>query len=309
MKQTILGANGTIGKLLAKELSQYTQNIRLVSRNPVKINESDELFPADLTDVNLVDKAIEGSAIVYLVVGFDYNLKTWQNNWPKLMKATIESCIKHQAKLVFFDNVYMYDKSAIPNLTENSPINPSSKKGLVRRDIAEMLLKAVETGGINALIARAPDFYGPENQNSFLIQVVYNNLIKGKNANWFVNGNKKHSFIYTPDAAKATALLGNTPDSYNQVWHLPCDDHTLNAQEWVDLFNREMNTNKKLSVLPMFLIKILGIFIPFMREMPEMMYQYNQDYFFDSTKFKKRFSFTPTSYQKGVKQIVNSKTD
>jgi len=309
MKQTILGANGTIGKLLAKELSQYTQNIRLVSRNPVKINESDELFPADLTDVNLVDKAIEGSAIVYLVVGFDYNLKTWQNNWPKLMKATIESCIKHQAKLVFFDNVYMYDKSAIPNLTENSPINPSSKKGLVRRDIAEMILKAVETGGINALIARAPDFYGPENQNSFLIQVVYNNLIKGKNANWFVNGNKKHSFIYTPDAAKATALLGNTPDSYNQVWHLPCDDHTLNAQEWVDLFNREMNTNKKLSVLPMFLIKILGIFIPFMREMPEMMYQYNQDYFFDSTKFKKRFSFTPTSYQKGVKQIVNSKTD
>ena len=309
MKQTILGANGTIGKLLAKELSQYTQNIRLVSRNPVKINESDELFPADLTDVNLVDKAIEGSAIVYLVVGFDYNLKTWQNNWPKLMKATIESCIKHQAKLVFFDNVYMYDKSAIPNLTENSPINPSSKKGLVRRDIAEMILKAVETGGINALIARAPDFYGPENQNSFLIQVVYNNLIKGKNANWFVNGNKKHSFIYTPDAAKATALLGNTPDSYNQVWHLPCDDHTLNAQGWVDLFNREMNTNKKLSVLPMFLIKILGIFIPFMREMPEMMYQYNQDYFFDSTKFKKRFSFTPTSYQKGVKQIVNSKTD
>jgi nucleoside-diphosphate-sugar epimerase len=309
MKQTILGANGTIGKLLAKELSQYTQNIRLVSRNPVKINESDELFSADLTDVNLVDKAIEGSAIVYLVVGFDYNLKTWQNNWPKLMKATIESCIKHQAKLVFFDNVYMYDKSAIPNLTENSPINPSSKKGLVRRDIAEMILKAVETGGINALIARAPDFYGPGNQNSFLIQVVYNNLIKGKNANWFVNGNKKHSFIYTPDAAKATALLGNTPDSYNQVWHLPCDDHTLNAQEWVDLFNREMNTNKKLSVLPMFLIKILGIFIPFMREMPEMMYQYNQDYFFDSTKFKKRFSFTPTSYQKGVKQIVNSKTD
>jgi len=309
MKQTILGANGTIGKLLAKELSQYTQNIRLVSRNPVKINESDELFPADLTDANLVDKAIEGSAIVYLVIGFEYNIKAWQNNWPKLMKATIESCIKHQAKLVFFDNVYMYDKSAIPNLTEDSPINPSSKKGLVRRDIAEMLLKAVEEGNINALIARAPDFYGSENQNSFLIQVVYNNLIKGKNANWFVNGNKKHSFIYTPDAAKATALLGNTPDSYNQVWHLPCDDHTLNAQEWVDLFNKEMNTNKKLSVLPMFLIKILGIFIPFMREMPEMMYQYNQDYFFDSTKFKKRFNFTPTSYQTGVKQIVNSKTN
>lgn len=171
-----------------------------------------------------------------------------------------------------------------------------------------MLLKAVEEKKINALIARAPDFYGPDNQNSFLIQVVYTNLLKGKNANWFINGNKKHSFIYTPDAAKACAILGNTPDSYNQVWHLPCDDHTLNAQEWLDLFNK-VNTNKKLSVLPMFLIKILGIFIPFMREMPEMMYQYDQDYFFDSSKFKKRFNFTPTSYQTGVNQFVNHKTD
>ena len=306
MKQTILGANGTIGKLLAKELLHYTQDIRLVSRNPRKINESDEIFPADLTDIDMVDKAIEGSDIVYLVVGFDYNLKSWQNNWPKLMKATIESCIRHRAKLVFFDNVYMYDKSAIPNMTEDSPINPPSKKGQVRKEIAVMLLNALTEKKLDALIARAPDFYGPDNQNSFLIQVVYNNLLKGKNANWFIDGKKRHSFIYTPDAAKATAILGNTPDAYNQVWHLPTDDHSLCGKEWLDLFNQEMKTDKKLSILPMFLIRILGVFMPFMREMPEMMYQYDQDYFFDSSKFKKRFNFTPTSYQSGVKQIVNS---
>lgn len=306
MKQTILGANGTIGKLLAKELLNYTTDIRLVSRNPLKINETDELFPADLTDNELVDKAIAGSAIVYLVIGFDYKLKVWQQNWPKLMKACIESCIKHQAKLVFFDNVYMYDRSAIPHMTEESPVNPPSKKGQVRKEIAEMLLNAVAEKKLNALIARAPDFYGPENQNSFLIQVVYNNLIKGKNANWFIDATKKHSFIYTPDAAKATAILGNTPDAYNQVWHLPTDDQTLNGKEWLDLFNKEMKTHKKLSVIPMFLIKILGIFMPFMREMPEMMYQYDQDYFFDSSNFNKRFNFKPTSYQEGVKQIVNA---
>lgn len=306
MKQTILGANGTIGKLLAKELLNYTTDIRLVSRNPLKINETDELFPADLTDNEAVDKAIAGSAIVYLVIGFDYKLKVWQQNWPKLMKACIESCIKHQAKLVFFDNVYMYDRSAIPHMTEESPVNPPSKKGQVRKEIAEMLLKAVAEKKLEALIARAPDFYGPENQNSYLIQVVYNNLIKGKNANWFIDAIKKHSFIYTPDAAKATAILGNTPDAYNQVWHLPTDDQTLNGKEWLDLFNKEMKTHKKLSVIPMFLIKILGIFMPFMREMPEMMYQYDQDYFFDSSNFNKRFNFKPTSYQEGVKQIVNA---
>src|SRR5665647_1957843 len=105
--QTILGANGTIGSVLAKELTAYTNKIRLVSRNPRKVNDTDELFPADLSDPAQVEKAIAGSEIVYLVVGFDYNINVWREKWPKLIQATIDACIQHNAKLVFFDNVYM----------------------------------------------------------------------------------------------------------------------------------------------------------------------------------------------------------
>src|SRR5579863_812205 len=113
--QTILGANGAIGIELAKALKTYTDKIRLVSRNPKKVNESDELFAADLTDADQVDKAIAGSEVVYLTIGFEYTLKVWQKNWPKLMSDTLASCKKYKSKLVFFDNVYMYDKSAIPH--------------------------------------------------------------------------------------------------------------------------------------------------------------------------------------------------
>src|ERR1039458_8033373 len=86
MRQTILGANGTIGKELARELKNYTTQIRLVSRNPKKVTETDELFPADLSDIKVVEKVIEGSGLVYLVVGFDYSIKVWRDKWPKLMK-------------------------------------------------------------------------------------------------------------------------------------------------------------------------------------------------------------------------------
>ena len=302
--QTILGANGTIGTVLAKELKQYTSNIRLVSRNPKKVNDTDELFPADLTDPLQVEKAVAGSEIVYLVVGLEYSLKVWQDKWPKLMRATIDACMKHNAKLVFFDNIYLYDAAAVGHLTEDSTINPPSKKGLVRKEIAEHLMNAVKEGKITALIARAPDFYGPKNENSFLIEVVYKNLKKGKSPNWFIDVNKKHSFIYTPDAAKATAILGNTPDAYNQVWHLPTDKNTLTGNEIIALFNQEMHTKKKAMVLPMFMLKFLGLLMPFMREMPEMMYQYDHDYFFNSSKFEKRFNFKPTTYQEGIKRIV-----
>jgi nucleoside-diphosphate-sugar epimerase len=305
MRQTILGANGTIGKVLAMELKNYTTQIRLVGRNPKKVNETDELFPADLSDTKMVEKAIEGSGLVYLVVGFDYNLKVWRDKWPKLMKATIHACIKHKAKLVFFDNIYLYDIKTIGHMMEDSLINPPSKKGLVRKEIAEMLMNEVKAGNLTALIARAPDFYGPDNKNSILIELVYKNLLKGKRPNWFIDATKKHSFIYTPDAAKATAFLGNTPEAFDQIWHLPTDNNTLTGQEWVDLFNKEMKTSKKVMVLSMFMLKLLGIFMPLMREMPEMMYQYDRDYIFDSSKFNSRFNFTPTAYEMGVKQILN----
>ena len=304
LTQTILGANGTIGSILAKELTKYTSHIRLVSRSPKKVNPTDELFPADLSDSAMVEKAVAGSAIVYLLVGLDYNIKTWQEKWPKLMRATIDACIKHNAKLVFFDNVYLYDVKAIPHMTEESPVNPPSKKGAVRREIAEMLMREVKSGKLTALIARAADFYGPDNEKSFLIEVVYKNLKKGKKANWFIDADKKHSFTYTPDAARATALLANTPDAYNQVWHLPTDRNALTGRQMAELFMKEMKVQKGTSAMPMWLIKTVGLFIPFMREMPEMIYQYDRDYFFDSSKFEKRFGIQPTSYQQGVKEIV-----
>ena len=302
--QTILGANGTIGSALAKELTTYTDKIRLVGRNPKRINDTDELFPADLSDGQQVERAIEGSEVVYLLVGFDYKLKVWQDKWPRLMRATIDACIKHHAKLVFFDNVYLYDKNAIPHMTEDSPVNPSSKKGKVRQQIAEMMMNEIKNGKLEGLIARSADFYGPHNEKSVLQEMAYKNLKKGKRPMWMIDADKIHSFTYTPDAAKAVAIVGNTADAYNQLWHLPTSAEKITARQIIDLFNKEMGMSKKIKLMPMWMLKLLGIFIPILREMPEMMYQNDRDYYFDSSKFNKRFSFIPTSYQDGVKEIV-----
>jgi nucleoside-diphosphate-sugar epimerase len=304
--QTILGANGTIGKVLARELLIYTDKIRLVSRNPKKINDSDELFTADLSNSETVDRAIAGSEVVYLVVGLDYKLNVWEEQWPKLMRAVLDACIKYKSRLVFFDNVYMYDINSIPHMTEESPINPPSRKGAVRKQISQMLLDEVKAGKLIALIARSADFYGPDNEKSVVTEIVYKNLKKGKSANWFVNADKKHSFTFTPDAARATALLGNTEDAFNQVWHLPTDKNTLTGREFIDLFAKELKVKSKLMVMPLWFIKILGLFMPVLKEMPEMMYQNNRDYFFDSSKFDKRFKFKTTTYQEGVRIVVEN---
>jgi nucleoside-diphosphate-sugar epimerase len=307
--QTILGSGGGIGIPLAKELKNYTDQIRLVSRNPKKVNDTDELFPLDVHDLSQIDKAIAGSEVVYVTIGFKYKLSVWQEIWPPFMKAVIDACIRHNAKLVFFDNVYMYAKSAIPQMTEEAPIQPPSKKGEVRKQLHDMIMEEVEKKTLTALIARAADFYGPDAKNSPLVVMAYENLIKGKKAQVFGNLNKIHTMTYTPDAAKATALLGNTQDAYNQVWHVPTTKENLSNLEWVQLIADELKAEARIQPVPAWLLHVLGLFNPMMKEFPEMLYQYEQDYFFDSSKFEKRFGMKATAPREGIRSLIeNSKT-
>jgi len=305
--QTILGSGGAIGIELAKALKEYTSQIRLVSRNPKKVNETDEIFPADLLNPSEVNEAVKGSTIVYVTVGFPYNLKIWKENWPEFTANVIDACITQNCKLVFFDNIYMYDPDHLNGMNEKTPINPPSKKGKIRAEIAEMILSKVKEGKLIALIARSADFYGPGIKNtSMLTETVFKPLSSGKKANWMASLNFKHSFTYTPDAGKATALLGNSEKAYNQVWHLPTAENPFTGQEWINAIAKEMNVKPKTQTATKFIVKLLGLFIPLMREMPEMMYQYDRDYVFNSDKFTNHFDFKPTSYLDGIREIIKS---
>ena len=305
MIHTILGSGGAIGTPLARALTGYTKQIRLVARNPQKVNPTDELMSADLTDPAAIDRAIEGSTVVYVVIGFKYSAKAWAHTWPPFMESVLASCRKHNARLVFFDNVYLYAKEAIPHMTEQSVINPPSRKGKIRALLVSMIQKAIEQGQ-QILIARAPDFYGPGKVSSTLTETVVKNLRKGKKAMWFGNPDAVHQFIYTPDAARAVALLGNTPEAFGQVWHLPTHPAPLTIRQWTTLFAGAFRTPDRLTVLPPFTLRVLGLFIPIMAELSEMSYQNEQDYRFDCTKFIKAFpEFVITTPEEGVKSMVD----
>lgn len=304
--QTILGSTGVIGTGLAKSLyKSYTKDIRLVSRNPKAVNPSDTLFKADLTDEKQTLDAVKGSEIVYLTPGLEYKTKVWQEQWPKIMQNVIKACEAHGSKLVFFDNVYSYGRVK-GWMTEETPYNPCSKKGEVRVKIAEMLMDEVKKGNLKAQIARAADFYGPDTPMAFTSAMVFDNLAKGKKAQWIVNANVKHTLTYTPDAGKATAILGNTETAYNQVWHLPSDRNSLSGKEFIDMAVMEFGATGSFTTFSPLMIKIAGLFMPVLKESVEMLYQYKYEYLFSSEKFENKFGFVPTSYEEGIKETVNS---
>jgi nucleoside-diphosphate-sugar epimerase len=303
--QTILGAGGAIGTELVRELAHTRQPVRLVGRNPKLVQGATEALSADISDLDQTIRAVSGSTVVHLLVGLKYELRVWRELWPRIMSNAIEACKRANAKLIFFDNVYMYGKASAP-MTEETPFNPCSKKGEIRGQIATTLLNEVRAGKLNAMIARSADFYGPHARTSVANILIFEKFARGATAAWLVNDSVPHSYTYTPDAAKSLAMLAATESAWKQTWHVPTAANPPTGKEFIQMAAKECGVEPKYRVLSRPLIKLAGLFDADIRESYEMLYQYDSTYLFDSTKFSKAFSYEPTSYAEGVRRIASA---
>lgn len=302
--QTILGASGQIGHELAIHLKrEFTSEIRLVSRRPQKVNETDQLLAADLLDASQAEHAVAGSEIVYLTVGLPMDTELWVKQWPILMRNVIAACETHKSKLVFFDNTYMYPQTSQPQ-TEETPFTPFGKKGEVRGAIARELLAAMHQGRVQGVICRAPEFYGPGKTQSITNSMIIEPLISGATAKVLLRDDTLRSLIYTPDASRAMALLGNTPDAYQQTWHLPCDDKRLTFRQFIELAAEIFEVKGRYSVLKHWQLWLAGLVNKKAREVAELLPRYSADNIFVCEKFRRRFpDFSATTFRNGLKAI------
>ncbi len=303
--QTILGASGQIGRELAACLRRdFTDDIRLVSRRPQKVDDRDQLFAADLLEAGQALRAVEGARIVYFTAGLPMDTRLWVAQWPVLMTNVIDACATHGAKLVYFDNTYMYPQTARPQ-TENTAFQPNGDKGRVRGAIARQLLDAMSTGRVEGMICRAPEFYGPGMTQSITNTTVIDNLRAGRKARVFLRDDTLRTLIYAPDASRAMALLGNTPDAYGQTWHLPCEDQRLTYRQFVALAAEAFGVEPRYTVLKRWQLSLAGMFDRRIRDAAELLPRYEADNVFVSDKFKRRFpEFQVTSFKQGLEAIA-----
>lgn len=304
--QTILGANGQIGEELARELKRnFTSDIRIVSRNAKKINDTDEVFSADLSIREKAIEAVKGSNIAYFTLGLPISSDLWEKQFPLILRNVIEACKINGTKLVFFDNTYMYPQDDSV-LTEKTPFAPVGRKVRVRRKMAEMVLKEIESGELEAVICRAPEFYGPGKTQSITNTLVFDNIKENKKLKVPLSAHKKRSLIWTPDASRATALIGNTPDAFGQTWHLPVDKSHPTYQEFIRIASGIYDKDLQYSVVSKFLFKIGSLFNPKVKELLELLPRYEHDNIFDDSKFRNRFpEFQVTTYKQGISEIKN----
>ncbi|MBF6175002.1 NAD-dependent epimerase/dehydratase family protein [Nocardia blacklockiae] len=303
--QTVLGAGGPIADELVNELHRnHIEDIRLVSRKPSRVGDTDELVAADLTDAEATSRAVAGSEIAYLTVGLPLDSELWERRFPVIMRNVIDACAEHETKLVFFDNTYMYPGTSAPQ-TESTTFAPSGRKGRVRGELATMLLEAVRSGRIQGLIGRAPEFYGPGSTKSYTNSLVFDRIRAGKRPFVPVDAHTERSLIWTPDAGRALALLGNTPDAYGQTWHLPIDPNRQTYAQLIEIAGEVTGRKIGYTVLPMLAFRLGRRFVEPLDEMYELIGRYRDDNIFDSSKFAARFpDFQVTTYREGVERIL-----
>ena len=234
-------------------------------------------------------RAVAGSSVVYLLAGLKYDHNVWAEQWPRVMNNTIEACKRANAKLIFFDNVYMYGRVA-GEMTEDLPFDPCSRKGEVRAQVAMTLIRCVEFRRADRDDRASVRTFTDRGAKTGMANVlVFEPMSKKQTPMCLVNDSLPHSYTYTPDAAEALMTLAVSDAAWNQTWHLPTAPNPPTGKELIEQAARAMGVPAKYRVLSKPMVRIVGWFKPLVGELHEMLYQNDSPYLFDSSKYTRAF--------------------
>jgi len=284
----VLGATGALGSTIVKQLAGKNLNVRAVARDLDLANKLFKGLPieiekADITSTEQTLKVVEGATTIYHCIGLPYN--KWLKLFPKIQKNIILATEQTDSLLVYADNLYMYSPVNGEKIDESCSQKPSSKKGQLRKILADELLEAHNNGKIKVTIVRMGDFYGPNVVNGFT-KPLFLNALEQKPSSWIGNLDQQHSLIYIEDAAKGMIEAGTNPSFVGKIWHVEGAE-AVSGQEFIEMINHALNQPPKYKVLKRGVITLLSPIVPIVKELKELLPQWEQPFVIDGSKFRK----------------------
>jgi nucleoside-diphosphate-sugar epimerase len=306
----ILGAAGAAGKAVAAALHQRNIPFRAVGRNKARLEQAFKHYPgaelveADLMTVEGVRKAVRGTSTLIHTAGVLY---TDFERLPPVMRASIDGAVAEGVKrIALITNVYAYGRPRTSPVKEDHPREPHTKKGQLRKQQEDLLMEAHAQGKLQALSVRFPDFYGPDAEYSFAFE-IFRAVVAGKPANLLGNMDLPHEFIYTPDIGPVVAELVTRDDVWGEAFN--CGGAgTITQRQLVTRASEVAGRKPKFRVAGSGLVRFIGLFNPFMREVTEMMYQWQETpLVLDDSKLRAKLgSVKKTSYEDGIRLTVEA---
>lgn len=301
MHHVVIGANGSIGHALVEQLARKNLSPLAISRTaPAR-----PLLDASYVQINILQsdaliKLINKNSIVYYAANAPYH--HWKSELEPMLDAVIHACRNRGIRFVYIDNVYAYGGQK-KVLHESLPYNAQTEKGKLRAHLAEKIMQEHKAGTMEVTIARASDIFGPAVKMATLGEYVVKNLIKSGSASVPVSVTTPHCFNFVNDLACNIITLAQSSIAWGEIWHMPCAK-AISIQNWGRLLLTELDKEGDITTMPALVKKILGLFIPPLREYNEMQYEYEQEYELSARKFLKTFSAVITPHVEAVHQTI-----
>lgn len=300
----VLFGAGQVGQVVARLLLDDGKRVRIARRSRSLVPAGADLVLGDALDPTFCVEAAEGASTVYHCMNPPYDARAWADLVPRYMDNLIAAAARAGARLVVLDNVYMLGRSGGRPLDEQTPPHPCSRKGEIRARAAERLFEAHHRGEVRATSGRASDFYGPGGTLTHLGDQFWRPALAGKTARVLVNPGVVHTYHYIPDVGAGLVALGTAgDDAYGQPWMLPCAPaETMRAL--VTRLSRKLGREIRLAGVPRSMVKAIGFFVPVVREVDEMLYQWDEPFVINDARFRKRFRQEPTDVEKAAADTV-----
>lgn len=288
--QVVLGA-GPAGTALAAELVRRGHPVRLVDRAGTgPALEGVDRFAADVATPEGARAAVEGAGVVYHCVNVAYHLQV--EAMPRIQQAVLAAAEAEGARLVVLDTLYPYGETHGAVMTEDTPWNATTDKGVMRAELDARYLAAHAEGRLRVVLGRSADFVGPGVLNSTLGGAVFPAALTGGEVPAFGDIDLPHSYTYIGDVAAGLATLGENPDGDGRVWHLPTAP-ALTTRRILDMIGERVGRPLTLTVVSE--PRAFGPFDEvFMEAYAEMFYQHTEAQIVDSSAIEKAYGLVPT---------------
>lgn len=298
----VFGA-GQIGPALAQHLRGRGHAVRLVRRaGPAA--EGIETLHGDAGDPAFATEAARGAVAIYHCMNPPYFADAWTRELPRFASALAAAAGRAGARLVVLDNVYLLGRPSGRPLDEDSPVAPCSRKGEIRARVNEQLMAAHERGDARVVVGRASDFYGPGGTSTHFGDVMWSKALTSGTAQMVVRLDTPHAYHFTLDVVAGLAALGEAPDDVaGRWWMLPAAPAETTA-DMLKRIGRALGRELKPQRMPPFALAALGLFMPIMRELREMSYQWEEPFLVNDARFRARFGTAPTALDAGVAALV-----
>lgn len=300
----VIFGTGPLGLAVMRALRAQGRRVRMINRSSRVRFDKDlktEVGGGDAADPGFAREVCDGAAVVHHCIGLPY--PRWRE-LPGIARGIVEGAAAAGATLVYADNLYAYGPVAGP-MDEGLPETATTVKGRIRAEVAAFLLDAHRKGQVSVAIGRGSDFFGPHATDATMLgSRVFGRILAGKPAQAIGDPDHLHSYTYLDDFAHALVVLGDRAEAAGQVWHVP-NAPPMTTRAIVVMLGELAGRPARVSVAPGWMIGLAGLLSPQLRELKELIYEFDRDFVVDSTRFETAFGIRATPLHEALARTLD----